>query len=466
MALTELFTADAKVVISPDKMRAWVMLPPPPAGVQYTPEAITAWLPQHGVVHGVRPGMVKAAAEAQRYFEMLEVARGEEPLAPVGGGYTLHVEKKPFSGLRGNPDGALFYDDMSFLQEVEEGAVLADLHPAREGLPGQAVTGEEVPPPAMPDDRTLTGSGFVLSADGLHALAPSRSHVSVVGEQLVVTPLLRLEKLAPQDGPVQFEGNVLVAGDVLSGAEIEAGGSVFVQGRTGAAKLRAARNLLLSGGMRAQDGFGKVNVGENVWGLCFESADIEAGGDICTNHLVGCEARCEGKALILGGRAQISSTSLYAKGGVVAGTLGDTQGSATTVAAGMEAELIERSEMVTKKLEALNRDINVLSQNITAHERVNRGKTGGGKDDPAYREMVEKRDKMRSVLGIIEGERTRLKRTMDQFATTSIIVRETAYPGVTVVVDTRSYAMQKPMQRVKFRRKQDVVEMVPLSSGR
>lgn len=465
MALTDIFTADAKVVISPDKMRAWVMLPPPPAGQNYTAEAIKEWLPGQGVVYGARDGMIQKAATAGKYFELLEVARGDEPTHPAGGGYTLRVEKIPFSGLRGNPDGSLFYDDLSFLQEVPAGAVLADINPAMPGAAGRAVTGEEVPPPEGTADKILMGSGFVLSEDGTKALAPSLSHVSVVNDQLVVVPLLRLEKLSTGDAPVDFEGNVLVEGDMQSGTSITAGGSLFVVGRCDAAALKAGRNLLLCQGMRSQVGFGRAEAADNVWGLCFESAEISAGGDLCANHLTGCEASCGGRALILGGRGLIASTNLDAKGGVIAAVLGDGR-SEVNIRAGMDADLIERGDMVEKKLSKLNIDLQSLGQNIAAIERINRTKPDKGKSDPSYKEMTAKRDQMRSVLAIIEGERTRLKRTMDQFSSVSIIARERAMKGVTVVLDTRSFTLTREMDRVKFKRKNDVVEAAALSTGR
>lgn len=466
MGLTDIFTGDAKVVISPDKMRAWVMLPPPPKGQQYTAEAIREWLPGQGVVYGARDGMVQKAAAAGKYYEMLEVARGDEPTAPVGGGYTLRVEKIPFSGLRGNPDGSLFYDDLSFLQEAAQGAVLADINPAQPGAPGRAVTGEEVPPPEPEADKVLMGSGFAVSEDGRHAVAPQLCHVSVINDQLVAVPLLKLEQLAAADGPVQFDGNVMVTGDVQAGSALEATGSIFVVGRCDAAAISAGRNLLLCQGMRSQGGYGKVAAKENVWGLCFESVDIKAGGDICANHLTGCEAKCQGRALVLGGRGLVSATTLYAKGGVIAAVLGDAQGTRTTVSAGMESDLLERGEMIEKKLQKLNADIQSVSQNMTAIERINRQKPDKGKNDPSYKEMVAKREQMRSVLTIIEGERTRLKRTIDQFSATSIIARERAYPGVTIIVDTRGMDVAREMDRVKFKRRNDVVEASMLTSGR
>lgn len=463
MPITDVFQGASKVVISPDQMRAWIMLEPPPKGQAYTPEAIAAWLPLHNVVYGADENMIQKAASSGRYQELLEVARGKEPVAAAGGSYTLNVEKKPFTGLRGNPDGSLFYDDLSFLQEVQAGTVLADIHPARPGAPGKSVTGEEIPPPESQNGKTLEGSGFELSADGTKALAPALSHVSVLNDQLVVTPLMKVDEVA---GPLHFEGNILVEGDLRPGAEINATGSVFVQGRADAANVQAGRNVLLCKGMRAQTGFGNVEARENVWGLVFESANIKAGGDICANQLVGCEATAGKRALILGGRGMIANTNLFAKEGVVATVLGDPRKVQTTVGAGLDAAFIEGYESLEKRLGKLNADIQVLVKNIYAFERVNKMKADKGRGDPSYKEMIKKRDQMLSVMNIVEAERTRQKRVIDSFSGVAVIARESAYPGLVVSIDARTIEITRVIPRVKFKRKGDVLEVTASGDSR
>ncbi|MGD9559894.1 MAG: DUF342 domain-containing protein [Oscillospiraceae bacterium] len=457
------FGEGAKVVISPDQMRAWISLPKP-RGVTYTVEAVLQWLPQNGVVYGVDTAMVQAAVSSGRYDDLLEVARGTQPVAAQGGDYVLKVEKRPFTGLSAGPDGALIYDDISFLQEVQPGQLLAEIVPASPAAPGRTVTGEEVAPRKGGDGRQLSGSGFELSADGRSCTSPTLGHVSIVGDQLIVTPLKKLAELSAEDGPVAFDGNVLVEGDVLPGAQLSATGSIFVAGRAVAASITAGNNLLLCQGLRAGASFGHAEAKENLWGLFFESANLKAGGDLCTNYLSGCDAVVGGRATILGGRALIAGTTLQVKGSVLAGTIGTPSGDVTAIVAGMDQAFIDRYDSVTKRAERLASDLQVLMQNISAHERVNRAKADRGKNDTAYKEMVQKRDQSLSVLNILEAEKTRLKRTMDSFSTLSIIARETVYPGVTISIDTRTLKVVEPLPKVKFRRNKELVEYTPIGA--
>lgn len=461
--LSNIFTNGCKVVVSPDKMRAWISLVKPAKGVQYTAQAVAEWLPENGVVYGADDGMIRKALASGEYDELLEVARGKAPVAANGGDYTLLVEKKPFTGLKASGDGALIYDDLSFLQEAEAGQRLAEVIPPTPAEDGMTVTGASVPAREGTPGRELTGSGFAVSEDGRYYTAPVLSHVSFVNDQLMVTPLAKLAGLSAEDGPFTFDGNVLVEGDVTQGASIDATGSVFVAGRAVSCTIKSGNNVLLCGGMRDQGGFGTVTAKGTVWGLFFDSANITTKGDIYANHLVGCEVHVNGRASILGGRALVGSTNLYAQNGVVAGTLGDGRGE-TVVAAGMDKELIDRYNAVVTRTDRLGVDIQSIQQNITTHERVNRMKPDKGKGDAAYREMVQKRDQSLSVYNILTAERTRLKRTIDQFSVVSIIAREVANAGVTIVIDTRSMKITSAMPRTKFRRNQETIEAVSSQS--
>ncbi len=458
--VADLSALGAKVSISPDKMRAWVILPRPPKGAGYTAGALTAWLPVQGVTHGVSAEMVKDAVNSGKYDDLLEVARGTAPVEPVGAGYTLCINKKPFTGLPGNSDGSLYYDDLSFLQEANPGDVLAELTPGTPGKDGMDVTGTPVPPRKTAEDSELKGSGFALRDDGFAFVAPGLSHVGVVNGQLMVTPLLKLAAVSPEDGEVSAPGNILVEGNVAAGSKLKAGGSVFVKGRCDTCDITAGHNVLVSGGVRSANGFSRITASSNVWGMCFEGCTIKAGGDICANHLRGCEVDVEGRASILGGAGQIGSSTVYAKNGIIAQVIGQGTGDNTVVKAGMGSELFERQDALARRMEKLSADIQALGQSASAFERINRNRPDKGRSDPAYKDMVKRRDQQIGVLNILNTENTRLKRTMEQFAAVNIIARDKIFAGVEIVLDTRRLTVAATTERAKFRRVREAVELV------
>ncbi len=462
----QLFANGARVSISPDDMRAWVILPPPPAGMAYTAAALAAWLPTQGVVFGVQPAMLAAAAASRKYDELLEVARGEYPVEPQGAGYKLLIDPKPFTGLNGNADGSLFYDDFSFLQEARPGDVLAELTPPVPGRAGTDVRGHTVPPrKSEAEDDELPGTGFTVSADGAKLLAPVLSHVGMANGQLVVTPLKKRGSVGPEDGIVEVDGNLFVEGNVTAGSTIKATGSVFVTGKCETADIEAGRNVLLAGGMRSGGGFGEVNAGGSVWGACFEHCTINAGGDICANYLRGCEATAGGRSLILGGSAQVAASSLYAKNGIVAGTLGFAPNDGTLVQAGIRADVFAQQDTLSRNIQRIAVDIEALNKNISAFERIHKFHPEKLQNNPAYTAMLEKRVQAVGSLAELNEENKRTKRMIDQGAFTAIIARERVFAGVEVMIDMRSLAVPRDLPRTKFRRAGQMIETLAEKQG-
>ncbi len=458
-----IFSHGAKVVFSPDKMRAWVSLTPPQSGAAYTVQAIAEWLPTQGVVYGADDGMINAAISSEKYDTLLEVARGKEPVDAQGADFTLKVSNVPFSGLKSTGDGALIYDDLYFLNEANEGDILAEIIPAIPSQEGIAVTGESIHPRhTEASDKELHGSGFVVSSDGKHYLAPCLSHISFVNEQLILTPLKKIDSLTPEDGEISFKGNVLVDGDIAPHSQLSASGSIYVTGRAMSATIKAGNNLLLCKGMQDGGTFGSVEAKGHVWGLRFESCHIKAEGNIHANYLMGCEARCNGMASIIGGRALIDSTNLYAKGGVITGTIGGVGNSA--VSAGLEREFFQRYDTIGKKIDRLNIDIQSAQQNLTTHERIHKGKADKGKNDPSYKDMLLKRNQSLSVLNILTAERTRMKRVLGQASSVVIIVRTAAAPGTTITIDTHSMQIVSTMKKTRFRCKDDLISATAIAN--
>jgi uncharacterized protein (DUF342 family) len=179
---------------------------------------------------------------------------------------------------------------------------------------------------------------------------------------------------------------------------------------------------------------------------------------VCANHLAGCEVTAQGRASILGGRGAIIATTLFAQNGVVAVALGDPSGAAVLVACGLDKSFMDSYAALEKKNDRLGVDIQALQQNITTYERLNRSKPDKGKNDPKYKEMVQKRDQSLRVQTILNTEHTRMRRTLEQSSTLSVVAREAVWPGVTVFIDARSHTLRAPLKRARFRRQGDKIQ--------
>lgn len=133
------------------------------------------------------------------------------------------------------------------------GQPVAQITPADPGRRGQAVTGEQAPPPPVWQPRLVLGRGVLASSDGRTAIAAVSGHPEVVVDEdrvyAAVFQELRIEgDLGRAAGDVVFQGDIWVSGDVRAAA-VRAAGSIEVGGRVTRGRLEAGGSIRIAGGV-------------------------------------------------------------------------------------------------------------------------------------------------------------------------------------------------------------------------
>lgn len=174
-------------------------------------------------------------------------------LDPQGGSVVIATGQKPTAGREGRvefvgiPDVG---DGVLRRSFVEWGQVLGVLHDSVVGSPGYTVTGEILLPPKIAGTTLAAGPGVVLSPDGKRAIASECGSLVVHQiEKLVILSIAPIvivdEDLTP--GIRNFEGDVLIRGQIHPGAEIQASGTIYVDGDVSGAVLRGSGGVFVRG---------------------------------------------------------------------------------------------------------------------------------------------------------------------------------------------------------------------------
>ncbi|GBD30771.1 hypothetical protein HRbin32_01880 [bacterium HR32] len=132
---------------------------------------------------------------------------------------------------------------------VRPGELLAEKIPPQEGRPGRTVTGQEIPVPPARDLALHAGPGALVDESGLRVYAARGGRPCFSGGIVRVLPQYVVAgSVDANTGHVEFDGDVVVQGDVGESMRVAAAGKVTVsvgreprQGRPGAPfLLRAA----------------------------------------------------------------------------------------------------------------------------------------------------------------------------------------------------------------------------------
>lgn len=298
--------------------------------------------------------------------ENLVLARGIAPRSGVNSRVELLVDlacesTKPREAEAGRVD---HYSVREFVI-VEPGRRLMRRHPPTRGTPGKdvygkpitAVDGKDLP---LPKDMP----GVLVDPDdpGLF-LAEYKGHPVAIPGGIRVDKTLVMDYVDLRTGNIDFDGSVLVKGDVAAGVTIRASGDIVIKGSVERAFLHAGTDLLVALGITGsetamQGGRREIYVEAERDVQCgFASGvRIHAGGDLLVKeYLNHCDALAMGQILVgqTGGRGVIVGGCCHGCRGVAARASGTAANVLTRIRTGMHDDLSEAQRRVFEERSAL-----------------------------------------------------------------------------------------------------------------
>lgn len=158
-------------------------------------------------------------------------------------------------------------------------------------------------------------------------------------------------------GNIDFVGNVVIRGNVLTGFKIKAGGDIRITGGVEGAIVEAAGSIEISAGILGHNK-GMLKAGKNVKCAFVQDATVEAAEDIVVSQSImhsniraGRNVICKGtKGLIVGGVVQAGEK-------VETRTIGNTLSTVTVIEVGALPELRNEFLELRQQLKALNENL-------------------------------------------------------------------------------------------------------------
>lgn len=215
-----------------------------------TVEDVEAAIERKGVVFGVDRQAVESAVQAADGLPHV-VAKGIPPVEGEDGFVEHLVELEPVPVVWEEGEDKVDYWERYRFPFVRSGEDLAVLHPPIRGTPGRAVTGEILPPREVREGILRAGDGAVLSGDGTKVVAARDGKPVSYGTGytcIEVAPVMVHQgNVDLASGHLRFNGDIVVRGDVLEGARVEAGGGVTVLGCAAGATIKAGGAVKIKG---------------------------------------------------------------------------------------------------------------------------------------------------------------------------------------------------------------------------
>ena len=327
-------------------------------------------------------------------------------------------------------DGSVDYYDLGEIPSVEVGCELMALLEPVPGVDGLSVTGHELKARVAKKLKFRKCKGAETSPTDPELLISNKKGQSVINNRGVA-----IENV--HTGHIEYDGTLVVKGDVTSGMKINVTGDVQVFGLVNDACIEAGGNIDLKlGAIGNAGGLGEkihINCKGNLYAGQLESVSVKVNGDVfIKSRISNCHVNA-GHQVIVGNRFQDKSGIVG--GHITAGsvirteTLGSAVGALTAVNIACGDEVLERLDLITQEItyfeEILVKLVKLavgLAKKQTEEEKKLLAKV---KSD-----IKEIKAKVNSFI----SEKYEIEAAIERTSNGKIIVQKETYPGVTVKI--------------------------------
>ncbi|MCR5402818.1 MAG: FapA family protein [Butyrivibrio sp.] len=450
-----------KFDISKDHMLVTAFFYPPTVGAELlTEKEVLSSLAYRRVNYGIQTEAIHKFFEQRQYCTEIVVARGK----PVEEGqnafveYHFNLNNRPKPTL--NADGSVDYFNLNIINNVQEGQLLATLHPEIIGKSGINVHGETIKPHSVKNAFIKYGRNTILSEDKLTLKAGRSGHVTVQDGKISVSDVLSVKNVDVSTGNIEYEGSVEVNGMVAANFSVKAGGNIIVKDIVEGATLDAGADVLLECGVKAG---GNIRAGGSVITKFIENASVTAGGGISSESILHSNVSSGTEINVAGKRGFISGGKVSAADKITAKILGSEMGANTFIEVGADPMVKQRLKELQKSIAAANKNIESIRPTIEGFTKMLKA---GVKFTPDQVMNAKKLMALNKTLNDqIDNDSEEYSDLMDRlsdFKDAEVIVEGTAYPGTTVTIGELSMIIKKPVQHSKFEVREGDVRLAPI----
>lgn len=451
----EVEKVDSKYEITVDKegMEAYLTVYPPiSGGKEINKEDILTALEEKNIKSGILFEDIDKIVDEKKYNIRILIAKGKPAVhgkdARVEYNINIVKEKK----IRITEDGKVDYKDLSLINNVDEGELLATIIPATEGVNGEDIYGNVIKAKDGKKIAIPKGRNVIVSEDGLKLISAIKGEVKIIDNKINVFPVHIIEgNVDNSTGNIKFVGKVVVKGNVLTGFTIEADEDVEVYGVVEGARIISKGNIILHRGIQG------VNKGEltcegDLIAKFIENSKVYAKGNIQSEAIMHSIVYCGKKLEVLGKKGLIVGGEIKASDEIKAKTIGSPMATITAVEVGINPDIRKKYDELLKEKNRYNENLEKLSKAVDLLTKFNqKGELTEDKKELLNRSIVLKLQTQKA-LEDITNEIEEIAAYIEDISNGKIKVENVVYPGTRITIGTNCMYIRDQIQYATFYR--------------
>lgn len=447
-----------------DKMAGVGRFYPPSTGGASTSKAeILNDMAHRGVKAPVKEEIIDAFLADRKYCTNVLLVRGIEPVQGSDASIEYFFNTNPNMRPALNEDGSVDFFNLETISKCSKGQILAKLTPEVLGKKGMRVTGEPVLPRDVRTAKIRFANNCSLSEDGLTLISNVDGHVSLVDDKIFVSDVYEVVDVDTSTGNIDYDGSVLVKGNIKTGFKVKATGNVDVKGVVEGAEVDAGGNVIIARGFNGM-GRGVINAGGNVVARFVENGTIICGGNLNTEALMHSKINASGNVEVTGKKGFIVGGSVKALGNVLAKTIGSEMGGDTEIEVGVDPKIKNKAVSLEETLKKTQENIDKLTPVIvTFTKRIKAGDKLSVDQIRYFKQLSEQYKTEKENFDRLNKEYDEALFEIEGMPTDScIIVSGNVYPGAEFTINEVSQRITKACMHSRFVRDGADIRIKPI----
>ncbi len=430
--------------IEEDHMRAWLyLMPPDPGDAKYNKQEIKDYLKRSGIVFGYHESNIAAMANKGVYCREIVVAEGRLPDEGQDGyfEYTFEAEVK---GPQILEDGTVDYTAANKLVNVRAGDKLATYRPARQGTDGSDIMGNLMKAAVVKELPILRGNGIRRDTDDTY-YAEKEGKVELRDGKLDIKSTHEIYgDVDLTIGKVEFFGDIIINGNVLSGVVVRAGRNIEIRGSVEAASLFAGGDIILQRGIQGQQR-AKASARGSIFAKFIEQTVVTAGADVVADSIMNSRIVAEGTVRLSGKRGVIVGGYTHGLLGIDTVSVGNDAETRTVIHAGCEADMFDKIAELKKREVQVRRTLDELRETL---EDINKKSAVYGEKvqqtmDSSVQKTIYQEKELREELAILISDQQDIQAYIQRGKGAQIRIDGNIFRGTVICVAQLQMPIEK-----------------------
>lgn len=359
--------AQPQLYISKNRMAAWFyVIPPLNDGPDINEGNLKSFLTQEHVTTGILEDALKSIAENHIYDQAVLVAKGTLARNGIDGTIKDYYQRVLQLEFEEDENGSVDYKNLNNIQSIKEGEVICEINSAIPGENGMTIDGQPYPCTIKGTDIPIpAGRNTMLTEDRTLLISQRTGHVTFVNGKFNVDPILKINgNIDNSTGNLDYDGDILISGDIRNGFSVKASGSIDIRGSVEGAQITAKGPIKIASGMSG-NGRGVLTSDSDVKCRYLEHCTVSAGGSVYAESIINSKIESGQDIVVTSGVGAIIGGSLLAANNINARVIGSkVRRLVTELIIANIPKNVEEASRLTRELEQLHHNMSEIRKNI------------------------------------------------------------------------------------------------------